>query len=121
MTNDKKERHVLAAAVRVNAGVLVTFNTKDFPDSSVALYEIEIIEPDGFLLDQLDLIPGLIMGTLCDCAEACTSPAMSETDLLQALAKSGTPKFPIEVLQPYRGLTRGPHPISPRPARKSGW
>ena len=59
MTNDKKDRHVLAAAVRANAEVLVTFNTKDFPDSSVVLYEIEIVEPDGFLLDQLDLFPGL--------------------------------------------------------------
>lgn len=99
MTNDKKDRHVLAAAVRANAEVLVTFNTKDFPDSSVVLYEIEIVEPDGFLLDQLDLFPGLIMGTLRDWAEDCTSPALSETDLLQALAKSGTPKFAIEVLQ----------------------
>ncbi|MCS5721514.1 PIN domain-containing protein [Herbiconiux sp. CPCC 203407] len=33
MTNDKKDRHVLAAAVRGSAEVLVTFNVKDFPTS----------------------------------------------------------------------------------------
>jgi predicted nucleic acid-binding protein len=30
MTNDPKDRHVLAAAVRANAEVLVTFNMSDF-------------------------------------------------------------------------------------------
>lgn len=31
MTNDPKDRHVLAAAVRANAEVVVTFNIRDFP------------------------------------------------------------------------------------------
>jgi hypothetical protein len=33
MTNDEKDRHVLAAAVRGNVEVLVTFNIEDFPKS----------------------------------------------------------------------------------------
>ncbi len=36
MTCDPKDRHVLAAAVRANAEVLVTFKLKDFPAASVA-------------------------------------------------------------------------------------
>ena len=32
-----------------------TFNLKDFPDESVAAYDIEVVQPDRFLLDQLDL------------------------------------------------------------------
>ena len=32
MTNHEKDRHVLAAAVRGNAEVLVTFNLDDFPN-----------------------------------------------------------------------------------------
>lgn len=38
MTCDPKDRHVLAAAVRSDAAVLVTFNTDDFPDTSTAAY-----------------------------------------------------------------------------------
>jgi predicted nucleic acid-binding protein len=58
MTCDPKDRHVLAAAVRSDAAVLVTFNTDDFPDTSTAAYDITVVHPDDFLLDQLDLYPG---------------------------------------------------------------
>lgn len=55
MTNDAKDRHVLAAAVRGCADVLVTFNLKDFPPRSVEPFDLEVVHPDDFLLDQLDL------------------------------------------------------------------
>lgn len=61
MTNDEKDRHVLAAAVRANAEVIVTSNRKDFPRTSTAPYEIEVLTPDDFLLDQLDLHPQEIL------------------------------------------------------------
>lgn len=57
MTNDPKDRHVLAAAIRGGAEVLVTENLKDFPASSMQRYDIEAVHPDVFLLDQLDLAP----------------------------------------------------------------
>jgi len=55
MTNHPKDRHVLAAAVRGRADVIVTETTRDFPDASVAPYDIEVAHQDSFLLDQLDL------------------------------------------------------------------
>jgi hypothetical protein len=58
MTCDPKDRHVLAAAVRSQSEVLVTFNGDDFPEKSTAAYDIEVINTDDFLLDQLDLYPG---------------------------------------------------------------
>jgi predicted nucleic acid-binding protein len=62
MTCDAKDRHVLAAAVRSDAEVLVTFNVTDFPEASVKPYDIEVVSPDDFLLDQLDLYPGASLG-----------------------------------------------------------
>ena len=56
---DPKDRHVLAAAVRADAAAIVTFNVADFPAPSVDPFEIDIIRPDTFLLDQLDLAPGV--------------------------------------------------------------
>ncbi|MFD9965034.1 PIN domain-containing protein [Amycolatopsis sp. NPDC058986] len=55
MTNDPKDRHVLAAAVRANAAVIITFNRKDFPAAALDPYEIDAVNPDNFLLDQFEL------------------------------------------------------------------
>ena len=57
MVNDRKDRHVLAAAVRGGAEVLVTENLRDFPTAVVRPYDIEVVSQDTFLLDQLDLRP----------------------------------------------------------------
>lgn len=55
MRNDAKDRHVLAAAVRERAEVIVTTNLPHFPAAAVAPYNIEVRHPDDFLLDQIDL------------------------------------------------------------------
>jgi predicted nucleic acid-binding protein len=46
MTNHSKDRHVLAAAVRANAEVIVTFNLSDFPEPALKPYDIAAIHPD---------------------------------------------------------------------------
>ena len=48
MTCDPKDRHVLAAAVHSDSQVLVTFNVDDFPESSVAGFDIAVVHPDDF-------------------------------------------------------------------------
>ena len=96
MTCDPKDRHVLAAAVRGDAEVLVTFNTDDFPGTSTAPYDLLVIHPDDFLLDQLDLYPGATIGALRDQALSYASPAMDIETLLGRLAAAGVPKFAAE-------------------------
>lgn len=56
MTCDEKDRHVLAAADYSPAQTLVTFNTKDFPETSTQPLRIEVKRPDDFFLDVLDSI-----------------------------------------------------------------
>ena len=51
MTNDEKDRHVLATAVVSDAQAVVTLNLKDFPVEACEPFAIEPLHPDVFLLD----------------------------------------------------------------------
>lgn len=93
MTNDEKDRHVLAAAVRGGAEVLVTFNTRDFPERSVEPFDLEVIHPDDFLLDQLDLYHAPTLRALVELVEGYDSPAMTVDHFLLALTRAGVPRF----------------------------
>lgn len=96
MTCDPKDRHVLAAAVRGDAEVLVTFNTGDFPDTATSVHDITVVHPDDFLLDQLDLYPGATVASLRAQARSYKAPDMDIEDLLGRLASAGVPKFAAE-------------------------
>jgi predicted nucleic acid-binding protein len=96
MTCDAKDQHVLAAAVRSDAEVLVTFNLTDFPEASVKPYDIVVVSPDDFLLDQLDLYPGLTVTALQAQAASYILPPMTVEDLLGRLAAAGVPRFASE-------------------------
>jgi predicted nucleic acid-binding protein len=46
---DSKDNHVLAAAIKASASVIVTYNTKDFPQDYLGPYGIEAQHPDTFI------------------------------------------------------------------------
>jgi predicted nucleic acid-binding protein len=49
---DPNDRHVLAAAIRCGAQVIVTCDTADFPSERLAPYDIEAQHPDTFVMYQ---------------------------------------------------------------------
>ena len=61
MTNDAKDRHVLAAAVRCGAHAIVTNNVRHFPPQAVKPYDIDVLTADEFLLHQFHLDPELML------------------------------------------------------------
>lgn len=97
LTCDPKDRHVLAAAVRADAAAIVTFNIDDFPPASVDPFEIDVIDPDRFLLDQLDLAPSAVIEELEQQAVANRRDPKTLSGLLDALARAGAPAFADEV------------------------
>ncbi|MEO6629272.1 MAG: PIN domain-containing protein [Aquihabitans sp.] len=97
LTCDAKDRHVLAAAVRADAGAIVTFNIADFPDHSVEPFEIEVIHPDTFLLDLLDLPPGTVIEELTRQAVANRRAPKTLPQILDALERAGAPGFADEL------------------------
>ena len=52
---DSNDRHVLAAALVAKADSIVTTNLKHFPDDVCKPLDIEIIHPDTFLVNSIDL------------------------------------------------------------------
>ncbi len=52
-TNHWKDRHVLAAAIKAGANLIVTSNLKHFKEESLAPFRIEAIHPDDFLVELL--------------------------------------------------------------------
>ncbi len=82
---DPDDRHVLAAAVRVGAQAIVTFNLKDFPDDTLAPYNVEAQHPDDFVLHTIDLAPGVVTQVVSEQAGALKSPPRSVAELLDTL------------------------------------
>lgn len=102
MTTHPKDRHVLAAAVRANAEVVVTFNTRDFPENALKPYDIVALHPDDFLLDQLDLHPGLTVNVLREQVAAYRHEPSTVASLLVRLEHSGLRRFAAEVRRHVR-------------------
>ncbi|MBK8971587.1 MAG: PIN domain-containing protein [Hahellaceae bacterium] len=61
---DQDDRHVLAAALRANAEIIVTANLKDFPTENLKPYNVVAQHPDDFILDLIDLRPPLVLTCL---------------------------------------------------------
>lgn len=95
MTNDSKDRHVLAAAVRGGADLLVTENLADFPAAATKPYDIEVVSQDCFLLDQLDLAPQQVRRALQRQVSRYKRSPRTVEDLLITLGKpgNGCPEF----------------------------
>lgn len=95
MKNGQKDRHVLAAAVRERAEVNVTTNVKDFPEDALKPYQIKVVDPDDFLLDQLDLYEDATRAVIEGMVDAYTNPSFAPHKLLDALATQ-VPRFAAE-------------------------
>ena len=63
---DADDRHVLAAAIRCDADVIVTKNLKDFPPDVLADYDIEPLHPDEFVMELL----GSREASVCEAVKA---------------------------------------------------
>ncbi len=90
---DPDDRHVLAAAIKGGAQSLVTFNLGDFPDDRLTETDVEVVHPDEFLLDQLDLYPGLALQVLTEQAADLNHPPSDLAGVLNRLERCGVPRF----------------------------
>jgi len=89
---DADDHHVLAAAIRTRAHVIVTFNLDDFPNDYLARFGIEAQHPDEFVTHLLDLAPGAVCAAVKRQREALQNPSKSVEEMLDALSRQNLPE-----------------------------
>ena len=89
---DPDDRHVLAAAIRSGAGVIVTSNLADFPRETLARYGIEAQHPDEFIVHLLHLAPDLVCSAAKKQRESLKKPPMTVNEYLDSLERQGLPQ-----------------------------
>ena len=85
-------RHVLAAAIRSGADVIVTYNLSDFPAESLAKWGITSQHPDEFVLHLLELSAPLVCVAAKRHRESLKSPPKTVDEYLGALERQGLAK-----------------------------
>ncbi len=86
---DIGDRHVVAAAIKSDAQAIVTFNTKDFPSESIARYHLEVIHPDDFFVNQIDLDPIAAVHVIQELARDLKAPPKTPAEVVEGLEARG--------------------------------
>ena len=89
---DPDDRHVLAAAIRTRASVIVTFNLTDFPNEYLATHGLEAQHPDEFITHLLDLNPAAVCSAAKKQRAALKNPPKDVEQFLEALARQHLPE-----------------------------
>lgn len=100
---DSNDCHVVAAAIRCKAEVIVTMNLKDFPRNLMAEFEIEALHPDEFIMDLFDLNQALVLKAVNAQRASFRQPAMGVTVYLDSLLRQGLP-MTVSALDKFRFL-----------------
>jgi hypothetical protein len=86
---DPNDRHVLAAAIRGRADVIVTLNLRDFPTAVTGRFGIEAQHPDEFVLHLLDLDPGAVVHAAETHRQSLRNPPKTVEEYLETLERQG--------------------------------
>lgn len=86
---DPNDRHVLAAAIRGRADVIVTMNLRDFPVEVLAQFGIEAQHPDPFVLQLLDVAPAAVVAAAQTHRRSLKNPPKTISEYLETLDRQG--------------------------------
>lgn len=86
---DPDDRHVLAAAIRGRADVIVTMNLKDFPADILTPFGLEAQHPDEFVLHLLHLSPEPVRKAAEHHRQRLKNPPKTLEDYLDTLEAQG--------------------------------
>ncbi len=90
---DGDDRHVVAAAVRAGASIIVTFNPRDFPTAELARHGLLALHPDSFAQELLADSPAVVLDVLAGQAADLKNPRRTALDVISALERCGLARF----------------------------
>ena len=85
MDNHPKDRHVLAAAVKAGAEIVLTFNLKDFPKEALDSWGVEAWHPQDYLLTLYEMDDLQVVSRI---AAIAARRGKTQEDVLLALGRS---------------------------------
>lgn len=85
---DVKDRHVLAAAIKTNANLIVTNNIKDFPKEYLIRFGLNAKTADDFVTDIIDLNQENAIKAFSEMVLNRTNPDLDEFSILDILRKN---------------------------------
>jgi hypothetical protein len=97
---DPDDRHVLAAAIRGHADVIVTMNLRDFPADTIGSFGIEVQHPDEFVFHLLDLAPDPVVAAAQNYRQSLKNPPKTVAEYLETHEKQGLTQT-VSVLREY--------------------
>lgn len=100
---DPDDRHVLAAAVKGRADVIVTYNLSDFPEKVLRLEGIEAQHPDEFLCHLVDLSAGSVCSSVKTHRNRLRHPTKSVDEYLETLERQQLTGF-VAALREFADL-----------------
>ncbi|QVQ27863.1 PIN domain-containing protein [Achromobacter deleyi] len=100
---DPDDRHVLAAAIRCSASVIVTFNQKDFPAAALDPYGIEAQHPDEFVENLFDLDQAAVVSAAQRQRAQLKNPTMDVNRYLDVLLRQGLVQT-VKALSTYQAI-----------------
>ncbi|MDQ5769470.1 PIN domain-containing protein [Thiothrix subterranea] len=89
---DVNDRHVLAAAIRGQAEVIVTFNLKDFPEKYLSPFDIWAQHPDEFISHLIDLSPETVLLVARQQRVSLKNPPQTVDEFLDTLLRQQLPR-----------------------------
>ena len=115
---DDNDRHVLAAAIRGRADVIVTYNLKDFPEEEIQKYGIAAQHPDEFLTHMLDLAPGTVCAAAQTHRKRLRNPGKTVDQYLETLERQALNAF-VAGLRAFAALANTTRPSKEPPLESS--
>jgi predicted nucleic acid-binding protein len=85
---DPKDCHVMAAAIKTNANIIVTNNLKDFPIKYLDTFGLKAKTADDFLTDIIDLNHSQALAAFNDMVLNKKNPNLNEFQILDLLRNS---------------------------------